>query len=337
MTVDLGLFDEWPIVVALFVGVYVCAALASKRLRSSRLLKHLIVTVAVAMVISFAMKTVWTVPRPCAGMPACPPSSGLPSGHTAFAFSFALPFLGTVLYPVMVVLAWVVGWSRVALGLHSWLDVAAGIGVAGISYHLSKLFVNPEDERPVTEPMGKEILRQCIHILAGFVIAGLLYWFGLEQGAMWLTVFFALGTLAMQARASGLRIPLTEWIFDTFERKNRFGHGAMYYASGAFLALGMLRSFQPVFVILWILSVGDGLSTLAGKRFGRHKLPFPFNRSKSVEGSAAFLVGSLLAYPIYPVYSTLAAVCLATVVEALDLKVDDNVLIPVVCALVYML
>lgn len=78
--------------------------------------------------------------------------------------------------------------------------------------------------------------------------------------------------------------------------------------------------------------VGDAAAALVGRRFGRVRLG-----SKSLEGSAACFVGCLAAGAVFLPSSPLALVAgalAATVVEALPLRVDDNLSVPLVAALV---
>ena len=84
-----------------------------------------------------------------------------------------------------------------------------------------------------------------------------------------------------------------------------------------------------------MLALGDGLATYVGKCCGNHKLPW--NRNKTVEGSIGFVAGSACALLVLPVPATIFAVVLATVVESLPIRLDDNITLPVVTSLLYYL
>jgi len=80
-----------------------------------------------------------------------------------------------------------------------------------------------------------------------------------------------------------------------------------------------------------ILVVSDTTSALIGRRFGRHHF-----LAKSLEGSLAFFVSAVLVILVAPKIARLPmeyiigfiAAAIGTVVEALPIKVDDNLSIP---------
>jgi len=89
---------------------------------------------------------------------------------------------------------------------------------------------------------------------------------------------------------------------------------------------------RPIAVAaLTFIIVGDTFAALVGRKFGRHR----FGR-KSIEGSLACLVGTLIAAPLIPGISlpvALVGAVVATVTEALSDKIDDNISVPIVSGL----
>jgi dolichol kinase len=81
-----------------------------------------------------------------------------------------------------------------------------------------------------------------------------------------------------------------------------------------------------------ILIISDSAAALIGRRFGSRKF-----LNKSLEGSSAFFLSALIVIAVTPKISTgageylIAAVAAAigTVVEALSVKIDDNLSIPI--------
>lgn len=86
-----------------------------------------------------------------------------------------------------------------------------------------------------------------------------------------------------------------------------------------------------------ILIISDTTSALIGRRFGRHRF-----FGKSLEGSTAFFVSAMLVILVAPkIHYVLAeylvgfvAALIGAIVEALPIKVDDNLSIPISVGLV---
>jgi dolichol kinase len=58
-----------------------------------------------------------------------------------------------------------------------------------------------------------------------------------------------------------------------------------------------------------------------------------WNRNKTIEGWRGFAAGGLSAMLILPIPSTILVVLLATAVESLPVRLDDNITLPVVTSL----
>lgn len=81
-----------------------------------------------------------------------------------------------------------------------------------------------------------------------------------------------------------------------------------------------------------ILIISDTTSALVGRRFGRHRF-----FGKSLEGSTAFFISAVAVVLVAPKVSSLSyeyvigiiAAAVGTVVEALPIRIDDNLSIPI--------
>ncbi len=109
--------------------------------------------------------------------------------------------------------------------------------------------------------------------------------------------------------------------------------GATYILVSSCLAIALFTKPIAIAAIAYII-VGDTLAAIIGRRFGRHR----FGR-KSVEGSAGCLAGTMLVAAVAPAYGLefgLAAggAVVATVTEALSVRIDDNVSVPLLSGLV---
>lgn len=114
------------------------------------------------------------------------------------------------------------------------------------------------------------------------------------------------------------------------EEKNLIG--SSYFLIGAVLTI-LFFDREAALPALFIAVLADIAASGAGSLWGKHRL---FG-SKSLEGSAAFLLTSLailqFAYSGPWLYKSLGAL-MATLAEALPLKLDDNLVVPLVAAAV---
>jgi uncharacterized protein (TIGR00297 family) len=123
----------------------------------------------------------------------------------------------------------------------------------------------------------------------------------------------------------------------------RFPAGIVLYPISVLLLILVFPDRLDIAAAAWgILAIGDGMATLVGKPYGRAKIPW--NRSKSVLGTCAFVVcggaaGAFLAWwcrpPIVPppyLWFSLAAPFVAALaaafVETIPIRLDDNVSVP---------
>lgn len=102
--------------------------------------------------------------------------------------------------------------------------------------------------------------------------------------------------------------------------------GATYLLFSAFILSWVFPKEVCVPSLLY-LSVGDAIAGFVGKRWGRHKLI----RTKTFEGSIAMFGSSLLVtLPVkgFPLAVKILGSLFATILEAVEIPLDDNVLIP---------
>jgi dolichol kinase len=111
--------------------------------------------------------------------------------------------------------------------------------------------------------------------------------------------------------------------------------GASYILSTDFLVVLMFDKPVAICAIAFI-ALGDTAAAMVGRRWGKHK----FGR-KSVEGSLGFLItASAIAVFFNQVYGNnlpllvgLSGALVATLVEAMSIRSDDNLTVPIVAGL----
>lgn len=122
------------------------------------------------------------------------------------------------------------------------------------------------------------------------------------------------------------------------------GYGTVYYAFSCTLlaALGYLLNVPHLAAMaIMMMTWGDGLADIVGRRFGKHKYSI-FGAERSLEGSLALIalsfVSSLVALVFfhamnptftYPLLSLALASVLAGFIEALTPKGLDNITLPI--------
>lgn len=182
--------------------------------------------------------------------------------------------------------------------------------------------------------MKREARRQIIHFVAGLAVIAFLMYFG--RGFAIAGTFGVIigGTVIINLRLRGIRIPVITWIEERFERRNVLfiGWGSACYVAGILIPLTFLTDVNQIAAAIFILAIGDGFSTIIG-RMGKIRLPH--NRKKTLEGSVAFLLSSLPAYYfVGPVIVPVAL--LATVIESISSPIDDNLTVPIACTIFFL-
>jgi len=126
-------------------------------------------------------------------------------------------------------------------------------------------------------------------------------------------------------------------------------YGLLFYAI-SYTILAFFYSATPYIIIAGILpmSFGDAAASLVGQKIGHHKISIRTN--KSFEGSAAMFLTTLISvtftlfgfsylwsFSLTALFlSSLVVALLATALEALTPKGLDNLTVPLICALVFL-
>jgi dolichol kinase len=109
--------------------------------------------------------------------------------------------------------------------------------------------------------------------------------------------------------------------------------GASYIMVATVLTVSLFSKPAAICALAFII-VGDSAGALVGRKWGTHKYG---RRGKSIEGSAAFFLSSLIpviAVAQMPFWIGICGASVATVTEALSDEIDDNLSVPLVSGLV---
>jgi len=174
-----------------------------------------------------------------------------------------------------------------------------------------------------------ETARQLVHMSMG-AFALLLRWLAWWQAIALATVALAFNVFVLPRVGRALYRPGDQ---------ERGLHGILYYPLAVLLLLAAFPTRPDIAASAWgILAVGDGIATLAGRAIGGRT--WPWNREKTLSGSAAFALGGAIAGVAlawwcrpavvpppalaFTLLAPIAAAILAALVETIPVRLDDN-------------
>ncbi|MDD5171619.1 MAG: phosphatase PAP2 family protein [Candidatus ainarchaeum sp.] len=120
---------------SLVYGFVILAFLFIGEMRWSKRLKVML-ALALALLLATGLKYAMAEERPCAGQDWCPEDYALPSLHATAAFTLMIAFLNKRTYPLYLLFALFVCFTRLNLGVHYFQDIVGALPVALLSYYL---------------------------------------------------------------------------------------------------------------------------------------------------------------------------------------------------------
>jgi membrane-associated phospholipid phosphatase len=123
-------FDN-PVFAVAFSAAFVFAVLCF--FKEQKKLPYLVIAVLVALALGSCLKLLISEGRPCADKPGkipCPPDFSRPSLHALLAFTVVIACVGSRSFPVFLLFALFMAFSRVYLGVHTITQVASGLALA---------------------------------------------------------------------------------------------------------------------------------------------------------------------------------------------------------------
>ena len=177
--------------------------------------------------------------------------------------------------------------------------------------------------------LRKEFFRKTIHICTAFV--PLFLHFARIPAIFCLCCAGILYIIAESLRSNGHEIPLVSDITAAAARKrdeNKFVLGPVTLVAGI-IAAAVFWNETAASVGIFALAFGDGLASLAGKTFG--KIRVPYTHGKTVEGSLTCFA-AIFSSTFFVTNNCQTAIIVSTVgalIEVLPLKDFDNLIIPV--------
>lgn len=179
-----------------------------------------------------------------------------------------------------------------------------------------------------------ELGRKFIHYLAALI--PLIYHFFLDKKPAVIILGIFVGIILI---AEGLRfyVPFCKNLYNRFfGRMTRPHEHANHLTGASYLLIGSLlvTAFFPkelAVTAMFFVQVGDPTACLVGMSIGKIRI----SRSKTLEGTLAFILSSLLVtwwIPGIPQHVKLVGAVAAGVLEYFTWRLDDNLIIPTVAA-----
>lgn len=219
---------------------------------------------------------------------------------------------------------------RVDLLIWAIFDISVGIGISASMFtdRQSMEHISANNKSKGTD-VQKEVNRDFIQIGAGIVILILLFTMGQKEFRM--TLSMAVFPLYMignyYSMVPGTKLGKT---LNSFERPmTPLGLGAIWFAAGILIALGIVNSISFLAIIIFVTTIGDSLATIFGSLVKSPKLPY--NRKKSVAGFLAiFIFSGIFGFALIGLQGVGIAF-LSAVLESISMHpLDDNFILPVI-------
>jgi phosphoserine phosphatase len=182
-------------------------------------------------------------------------------------------------------------------------------------------------------PSANDIFREVIHA-SGFFVPVVAGFVGVPLVAASIIIVLGFYAVSEYLRTEGKRMPLINLITRNAASQNELYQivlAPVYFAIGILLTL-VLFPAPASYAAIAIFALGDSTASIFGRYFSR--TPLPFNKDKSLEGSAAgFLFGFLAGSAFISPLTALVGAAVAMFIEYLPLPVNDNLLIPLTAGL----
>jgi len=176
--------------------------------------------------------------------------------------------------------------------------------------------------------------RQIMHALFGVFSIALVLFMGRELASYVLSVMLLLGLILVHVKFSYKSIGLFEHFIRRFDREGVVpGYGALTFVAGALAITTLLETVPAILASLFILGIGDAVSNIVGRRSRR---ALSYNRKKTVDGTLAFFLSSLPAV-LFAGPAAILVAAAAALAESMESEVDDNLIISVVCVVLFRL
>jgi phytol kinase len=194
-----------------------------------------------------------------------------------------------------------------------------------------------------THGRDNEQLRKLVHVIHGVGLAALAFVVPLQFIIVIEVIFFISMIVARYLAEHFTRVPWIKYMRRMYS-VGRLSFGEFFYPISAILLVFIAESKWEFAAAILILGIADTVAALVGKRFGSGNSYLVFKQKKSLIGSLAFLVttfviiwGFVVLHDVDLGSTSLALIVLTSILvttaENLGVYGSDNLLIPIVAAM----
>ena len=178
--------------------------------------------------------------------------------------------------------------------------------------------------------------RQFFHLVLGLALIAMVKFLDVELSAYIVSISLIVGLVLVHIKLSYAHLGKhIEWLIERFERPGVVaGYGAMTFTAAVLCILTLLSSQPQILASLAILGIGDAASTIVGRR---SKRKLPYNARKTYGGTLAFFIASAPFAFLFAGPAALIVASAAAIAESAESKIDDNLIIAVVCVILFRL
>ncbi len=172
--------------------------------------------------------------------------------------------------------------------------------------------------------------RDFFQLATGIVLLLILFFFPVNVSFSLILVILLLLLLLGNTASIGTWTSASRFLYKMEREHTTLGIGSIMIAAGTLFAVALISNRQWLLITVFIVLIGDSVSSLVGMRFPVRKLPY--SRRKSFGGFISMLVVTLIfaiivtgGFFLYPLLFPV----IGTVVESITARpLDDNLTVP---------
>ncbi len=267
-----------------------------------------------------------------------PTDYAFPSLHTAIAtlIGWTIAVIEPRFSYLGFIFIFLIAYSRVVLGLHTFFDIAGGFFMATIIFWSLYLFA--QAKRIIAADRTANLQRKFVHFLYGSTLA-LLVKYQIANRPIFLLFTLFLTSIILLNHLKPLKY-LNRSIVH-FERKpypKILGQGLLSFTWGSFLAVLLFPRIIAT-VSIFSLAVGDSINALVGYHLNHGQS----NRGKRIAASLCAALSIIIVSLQYlPLRTILPAITITAIIEFNEPKIkgktiDDNLFIPFLTGIIILL